>query len=277
MSASGTDDIPGQLAIAANMLSGVSDTPRLDAELLLAHALGVERDALLLDHRRFQVPDLFANLVARRMGHEPVAYIIGYRDFWTIRLSVGAGVLIPRPDSETLIEAAVDHFEHRGPATILDLGTGPGTLLLAALDQWPDARGTGVDICAQALAWASGNAVDLGMADRATFIEGGWDVGGSADLILCNPPYISTDSILMPDVADHEPHGALFAGDEGLDAYRAILPGLARRIRPGGCAVIEIGATQRDAVSVLVQAGGLRSRCLRDIGGRDRALLCLPV
>ena len=147
------------LADAAVRLAAVSDTARLDAELLMAHALGVARDDLLLRRLDGEAPAAFEPLVARRRAHEPVAYITGRRAFWTIELSVGPGVLVPRPDSETLIEAAIAHFGARTPARILDLGTGPGTLLLAALDQWPEATGLGVDASEAALAWARRNAI----------------------------------------------------------------------------------------------------------------------
>src|SRR3989337_2032267 len=128
------------LATATQVLASSTDTPRLDAELLLAHALGTSREALLLNGMDYEAPLAFADLVARRAAGEPVAYIIGTRAFWTIELKVGPGVLIPRPDSETLVEAAVAHFGASEPASVLDLGTGPGTLLLAALAQWPGAR-----------------------------------------------------------------------------------------------------------------------------------------
>ncbi|HWW59369.1 MAG TPA: HemK family protein methyltransferase, partial [Sphingopyxis sp.] len=191
---------------AAARPEGVSDTPRLDAELLMAHALGVERQALLLDPSRFAVPQDFGALVARRMGHEPVAYILGYRYFWTIRLKVAPGVLIPRPDSETLIEAALSRIDDRdAPLRLLDLGTGPGTLLLALLSELPEAAGLGVDASQAALALAGENAEALGMADRAVFRESDWaaEVAGDFDLILCNPPYIANSEELMRDVADH--------------------------------------------------------------------------
>ena len=259
---------------AADQLSSVSDTPRLDAELLLAHALGIERSALLLDPERYVVPEGFGPLIMRRLNHEPVAYIQGYRDFWTIRLAVGPGVLIPRPDSEVLIEAAVDHFGDAGPATILDLGTGPGTLLLATLDQWPAARGVGIDASAVALDYARRNAAQLNMADRVQFSKGGWVNGGSADLILCNPPYIGVDETLDTQVCDFEPAEALFAGPDGLDDYRQLLPALRGRLHDGGLAVIEIGATQRVAVSDLAQQAGFTVSCRADLGGRDRAILC---
>lgn len=261
------------IADAARALAATSDTPRLDAELLMAHALGVERTALLLDPARFAVPDAYAGLVARRMAHEPVAYIVGYRDFWTIRLAVGPGVLIPRPDSEVLIEAAVAHFGAQGPRTILDLGTGPGTLLLAALDQWPDAQGVGVDRSAAALAWARANASRLGMDARAQVIDGDWGDGGTADLVLCNPPYIATDEPLMRDVINYEPHSALFAGTDGLDDYRTIIPLLTAHLNPGGIAVLEIGHQQRVAVTAIAAKAGFSVASHADLGGRDRVLL----
>jgi release factor glutamine methyltransferase len=267
-------DVSAALRDAAQRLAAVSDTPRLDAELLMAHALGTERQALLLDPTRFIVPDRFADLVMLRMAHEPIAYILGHRDFWTIRLQIGRGVLIPRPDSETLIEAAIDHFGAAGPKRILDLGTGPGTLLFAALSEWPDASGVGVDASDIALEYAGANARALGMDERTRLLLGDWTSGldGQFDLILCNPPYIAESEILMPDVADHEPPGALFAGAHGLDDYRRIIPDLPRLLAPRGAAILEIGATQHMLVRQLAEAAGFAVACTRDLGGRDRAL-----
>lgn len=266
------------LAEAAARLGEVSDTPRLDAELLMAHALGVEREQLLLDAARLAVPEGFAPLVERRMGHEPVAYIVGYRDFWNVRIAVGPGVLIPRPDSETLIEAAVAHFGKRGPKTVLDLGTGPGTLLIAALAEWPDAQGLGVDISDEALAYARANAAQLTRPERATFRTGNWTDGqtGPWDLILANPPYIESDTRLDRQVAEHEPPGALFAGVDGLDDYRRILPAIRPLLAKDGLAIIEIGWQQRTAVTELAEQNGLAVTCHRDLDGRDRALACRP-
>lgn len=263
------------LRTATNLLTGISDTPRLDAELLMAHALGVERSALLLDPARYEVPNVYVHLIARRMAHEPVAYIVGYRDFWTIRVAVGPGMLIPRPDSEALIEAAIDHFGDAGPNRILDLGTGPGTLLLAALDQWPASHGLGIDESERAIVWAEDNAIDLELEERARFRVGDWAQGldGQFDLILCNPPYIADSEPLMPDVAEHEPAGALFAGADGLDDYRRIIPDLPRLLAPGGLAVLEIGATQHISVRQLAEAAGFTVACRQDLGGRDRAML----
>jgi release factor glutamine methyltransferase len=263
------------LAAAAASFGTVSDTPRLDAELLMAHALGVSRNDLLLRRLDDPVPTTFDTLVTRRLAHEPIAYITGTRAFWTIDLAVGPGALVPRADSETLIEAAIDHFAGRAPATILDLGTGPGTLLLAALDQWPEATGLGVDRSPQALAMARANAARLAMAQRAQFVDGDWAAGIDArfDLILANPPYIGTGEILPPEVREHEPAGALFAGKDGLDAYRVIVPDLPRLIAPGGVAVLEIGHTQADAVGALAAAVGLGWSLRRDLAGRPRAIV----
>ena len=267
-------DVPATLREAAQRLAAVSDTPRLDAELLMAHALGVERQALLLDPTCFAVPPGFAPLIERRLACEPVAYIVGYRDFWTIRLAVGPGVLIPRPDSETLIEAALAHFGTTAPRHILDLGTGPGTLLLAAMSEWPGATGLGIDASDTALGYARTNIAALGLDARAQVRLGDWadGVDGPFDLILCNPPYIGDEEPLMPDVAAYEPPHALFAGPDGLADYRRIIPELARLLAPGGAAILEIGATQHILVRELAEAAGFCVACRQDLAGRDRAL-----
>jgi release factor glutamine methyltransferase len=214
------------LAEATSRLSATSDTPRLDAELLMAHALGIEREALLLTGREREAPPAFGSLLARREAGEPVAYITGRRGFWTIDLEVGPGVLVPRPDSESLIEAALAHFGEAGPKRILDLGTGPGTLLLAALDQWPSATGLGIDASPAALDYARRNAGRLGLAARAAFRKGDWAQGVEErfDLVLCNPPYVETGAELPRDVADWEPPEALFAAEDGLSEYRRLAP-----------------------------------------------------
>lgn len=268
-------DVGAALREAAQRLEGVSDTPRLDAELLMAHALGIERQALLLDSARYAMPAEFDAFVARRMRHEPIAYILGYRDFWTVRIGVGPGVLIPRPDSETLIEAAVQYFGAAEPKRILDLGTGPGTLLYAALSEWPASSGLGVDASDIALDYANENALALGLNNRVRLMLGHWadQVEGLFDLILCNPPYIADSEELMPDVAGHEPAGALFAGADGLDDYRRIIPDLPRILAPGGIAILEIGHTQHILVGELAEAAGFKLACRQDLGGRDRALL----
>ncbi|MFZ3482581.1 peptide chain release factor N(5)-glutamine methyltransferase [Sphingomonas sp. 3-13AW] len=260
---------------AAGRIAALSDTPRLDAELLMAHAMGVERDTLLLARLDHAVPDSFAALVEARLAHTPIAYLTGRRAFWTIELEVGPGALVPRADSETLIEAAVAHFGSRAPATILDLGTGPGTLLLAALDQWLQAHGLGIDRSEEALAYARRNAARLGMADRADFALGDWAAGldGSFDLVLTNPPYIGTEEVLPREVAVHEPAGALFAGPDGLNAYRLLAPQLARLLAPGGVAVVEIGSTQAEAVSALLREQGMSTSIRADLAGHPRAVV----
>lgn len=265
----------GLTAAAARF--GFSDTPRLDAELLMAHALGIERGALLLDLER-AVPAGFADLVERRARHEPVAYITGTRGFWTIDVAVGSGALVPRADSETLILAARDHFADRAPVRVLDLGTGPGTLLLAALDVWPRASGLGVDSSETALGYARRNAENLGLAARAAFVVSDWAEGidDRFDLVLANPPYIAAGEVLPAEVAAHEPGAALFAGIDGLDAYRAIVPTLPRLIAPGGAAVIEIGYRQAAVVAAMLGAAGLSVALHHDLGGRDRCLVATP-
>lgn len=260
------------LSAAAARLQAVSDTPRLDAELLIAHALGASREEMLLNRLDRRAP-AWEPLVLRRLEHEPVAYIIGRRAFWTIELEVGPGALIPRPDSETLIEAAVAHFGESGPRRILDLGTGPGTLLLAALDQWPEATGIGIDASQAALAYASRNAVP-----RAEFRIGDWGEGLDErfDLVLVNPPYVEAGAALPPEIARWEPAGALFAGADGLDAYRALAPGIGRLLAPGGIACLEIGAGQENAVRALFAAQGFTSESRSDLRGIVRCLVLRP-
>lgn len=260
------------LASATTALVSVSATPRLDAELLLAHALGIEREQLHFND--YAVPDSFAALIARRLACEPIAYITGARDFWTVKLRVTPDVLIPRPDSETLIEAALAHFGRAGPRRILDLGTGSGALLLAALDEWPDATGVGIDASDAALRIARDNAAQLGLGERATIEKGGWTgTGERFDLILCNPPYIASGEVLPPDVVNWEPESALFAGDDGLDDYRLIAPALVPQLAPGGVACVEIGHTQRGAVTALFEEQGFIVRCRADLASHDRCLL----
>jgi release factor glutamine methyltransferase len=244
----------------------------------MAHALGVTREAMLLRDLDAAVPARFDALVARRKAGEPIAYITGRRAFWTIELEVGPGVLIPRPDSETLIEAGLAHFGQVGPTTVLDLGTGPGTLLLAALDQWPNAQGVGVDSSPTGLDFARRNADRLGLADRATFELGRWADGLDArfDLILCNPPYVETGAALPPGVADWEPEEALFAGADGLADYRRIAPEILRLLTPGGLACFEIGAGQEEDVTALFRQSGLRVTPHRDLAGHVRCLAVRP-
>jgi len=264
------------LADAARQLGKTSDSARLDAELLMAEALNIDRDRLILSPPDRTVPDRFWAMVERRLAGEPIAYITGRRSFWNIDLHVGPGVLIPRPDSEVLIASAIEHFEGAaGPQRILDLGTGPGTLLLAALDIWPKAKGVGVDVSRNALAYAAANARRLGFDERTDLKLGNWADGISQrfDLILCNPPYVAEGADLGPGVREYEPGEALFAGKEGLDAYRALGPQLPRLLEPEGLAAVEIGADQADAVVALLAHDGLQEQVANDLAGRPRAVL----
>jgi release factor glutamine methyltransferase len=267
--------VRASLSAAATRLAAITDTPRLDAELLMAHALGISRENLLLHHFDQAAPPSFEPLLQRRLAREPVAYIVGRRAFWTIELEVGPGVLIPRPDSETLIEAAIDIFGPEGPATILDLGTGPGTLLLAALDQWPRATGLGVDRSGTALGFAVRNAGRLGLAGRVRFARGDWGEGLAErfDLVLCNPPYVETGAALAPEVADWEPAAALYAGADGLDAYRRLAPQLGRLLAPGGAACVEIGAGQLAPAGALFAERGFTVSSREDLNGVPRSLI----
>jgi release factor glutamine methyltransferase len=264
------------LADAARQLEGSSDTARLDSELLMAEALHIDRDRLILSPLERPVPKRFWDMVGRRKEGEPVAYITGRRAFWNIELHVGPGVLVPRPDSEVLIASAIEHFaDGDGPRRILDLGTGPGTLLLAALDVWPNATGLGVDVSRRALSYASANARRLGFEARVKLVDGDWGQGVAEkfDLVLCNPPYIAEDADLGPGVREFEPDEALFAGRDGLDAYRALARQLPRLVDKAGLATIEIGSAQAGVVSALLGRDGLQPRVAQDLAGRDRALL----
>lgn len=264
----------------ATRLAGVSTTARLDAELLAAHALGLERSEMLLRMGDLDIAPGFEALAERRLRNEPVAYITGRQAFWDLDLVVTPDVLIPRADSETLIELAVNHFKRDigHPARILDLGTGSGALLLACLSAFPEASGVGMEASTAALAVAEANGDRLGFASRANWVhrswaEPGWhDDLGLFDLVVSNPPYVETDAGLDAMVADFEPHSALFAGPDGLDDYRLLIPQLASLLAPGGIAIFEIGHSQAGAVSDLASNAGLSTEMRRDLAGKPRAL-----
>lgn len=249
------------------------DTPALDARLLLGHAMGRDQAGLLRDRDVPADMAAFWPLLDRRAGREPLALITGRQGFWTFDVAVSADTLIPRADSEAVIEAAI--AERRQVRSVLDLGTGTGCLLLAALAEFPDACGIGADRSAGAAALARANARALGLAGRAMFVVADWaaPLCGRFDLVLSNPPYIDSASIagLMPEVARFEPRGALDGGVDGLDAYRALLAALPGLLAPGGLAVFELGAGQAEAVSAL--ASGFRSRTRADLFGTPRAML----
>jgi release factor glutamine methyltransferase len=269
------DTVRQALAEAEKRLAAVQGVPRLDAEILMAAALGVPIGEMLLSYLDGPAPARVEALVQRRLTGEPMGYVVGRVGFRTIELDIGPGALIPRADTESLIEAAAAHFRERAPGTVIDLGTGPGTLLLAALAEWPEARGLGVDASEEALIWAKANAARLGMAERAAFRRGDWAEGIEArfDLILANPPYVEDKAALIPGVVDWEPGIALFGGADGLDHYRTLAPELGRLLAPGGVACIEIGAGQEKAVSSLFAAEGFTIESRRDLRGIVRCLV----
>ena len=251
------------------------DNPAREARLLINHALGALPNAL---HNPTADIDeaVLAPLVARRAAREPMAFITGNQGFWSFALECTPDTLIPRPDSESLVEAALAAFPMGGVNAVLDLGTGTGCLLLAVLQEFPAAWGLGIDRSPAAAALAARNARRTGLTGRACMLCGDWAaaVAGRFDLILANPPYIESDTIvdLMPEVANHEPRAALDGGPDGLAAYRALLPEFPRLLAPGGVAIVEIGAGQDLEVAALARAAGARSVALRpDLGGIARA------
>lgn len=265
--------------------AGIDNAP-LDARLLTAAALGVAPDNLRLH------PDAQLNGAAlstldhmaqqRATARMPVSRILGRREFWSLDFSLSPATLDPRPDSETLVETALGLLGDRNqPWRLLDLGAGTGCLLLALLSELPGATGVGVDIDAGAIETASENAAALDLQDRAAFRVADWTAGldGQYDLIVSNPPYIPGAEIdaLAPEVAQHDPRGALDGGADGLDAYRAIAPLLAPRLTTNGIAVLEIGADQAAAVASLMnRADILVDPPVADLAGRDRCLVCRP-
>ena len=281
-------DAAGALREAAQQLAEISDSPRLDAELLMAHALRIDRAELLLKLPQLTVPAIFSALVSRRRKSEPIAHIIGKKEFWGLDFLVTPDVLIPRPDSELLIEEAVRLLAAQHPQRILDLGTGSGALLLAALSEFPAASGLGIDASSAALQIAHNNADALGLADRARFLLLDWTLpdwtlpdwmgaaGSGFDLVLANPPYVSTGAQLSADVAQYEPHVALFAGEDGMDDYRIIIPGLEKLLSPTGIAMVEIGFDQAVPVSELAIENGYDIELKKDLGGNDRLLILRP-
>lgn len=269
---------------AAERLVGISDTARLDAELIAAHCLGVPRAEMLLRHMHGPVPSGLPEeldaLITRRASHEPIAYITGSQEFYGLTFTVSPAVLIPRGDSEVVVEAAL--AAQPDAARVLDCGTGSGALLLAVLAHVHGAHGVGIDQSAAALAVAQANAEALGLGQRAAFLEADWTKAdwaeelGTFDLILANPPYVESNAPLDPDVRDYEPARALFAGPDGLDDYRILVPQLPGLLAPGGVAVVEIGYAQADAVAAIAAAAGLASDLRRDLAGRPRAHVLRP-
>lgn len=265
------------LAAAVRRLgeAGIADPVR-DARRLLAHALGLPASRLTLalaGPMPAEAASRFAALVTDRARHRPVAQITGTRQFWGRDFVVTGDVLDPRPETETLIAAALA----RPAARILDLGTGTGCILLTLLAEWPEATGLGVDVSPAALDVAGQNAAALGLAGRAGFVEGDWAAGlaGPFDLIVSNPPYIAEDEIadLSRDVREWEPLLALSPGGDGLAAYRVLLPQAAAILAADGRVLVEIGAAQGAAVTAIARSAGFDPvAVLPDLDGRDRVV-----
>ena len=259
------------------------DTPDLDARILVGHALALDHAALAAQaDRRLtdQEAEAIAALARRRLGREPVARIVGTKEFWGLPLALNADTLVPRPETETVVEAALAALgDVRGRALrVADLDTGSGALLLALLSEIPAARGVGTDISVAALRCARSNAAALGLAARASFVacDHGAALDGGFDLVVANPPYVASGDIakLEPDVRDFDPERALDGGADGLAAYRAIAADARRLLARHGLLVLELGAGQLDAVRSLTAAAGLApaAECRSDLAGVPRAL-----
>ncbi len=270
--------------------SGI-ETARLDASLLLAHVLDISREQVLLELGRELNPEeagKFNQLIERRLKNEPVAYITGKKEFWSLDFLVTRDTLIPRPDSETLVEAALRRAENianerAGPRKltdigILDIGTGTGCLLIALLKELPLAHGIGADISGPALLVAEHNAEKHGVSGRVQFVKSNWceSVEGTFDLILSNPPYIAEGDFihLTKDITGYEPYSALVSGPDGMDSYRAISRELPGRLNAGGYALLEVGQGQARKVAGIVEESGLTIDEIRnDLAGIPRCVI----
>src|SRR5438270_12483776 len=245
-------------------------TPELDARLLVGHALGLDHAALAAQAARaLTAPesDAVAVLAARRLTREPVARIIGVKEFWGLELRLNAATLVPRPETETVVEAALAAIYRdraRSALRVADLGTGSGALLLALLAEFPAAHGIGTDVSPAALGCARANAEALGFSARASFVacDYGTALHGSFDLVVSNPPYVAHDEIatLAPEVRDFDPYAALDGGPDGFAAYRAIAADAGRLLSSNGILVLELGAGQLEAVTAVFAALGLGAR-----------------
>lgn len=260
-----------------------NDTARLDVDLLLEEALGLEAlDIILQPHRKIEGREaaIFQELLNRRRVREPISQILGRKDFWSLTFAVSRDCLTPRPDSETLIEAALKTIPDKNAALkILDLGTGSGCLLLSLMSELPNSTGVGIDMSDKALAVALANARRLGFVQRCEFMVSDWSEklppSAKFDIILCNPPYIAEVEMagLDPDVRDHEPHMALFAADEGCGEYIRLSRIIPKLAVPGTNVFLEIGHTQAARVEEIFKKTGAKNiRILQDLAGRDRCV-----
>jgi release factor glutamine methyltransferase len=272
------DSIAGALLAARRRLALISDTAALDARLLLQAAANVSHEDIIAEpERRLSAEALaqFEAFMTRRLAHEPVSRILGARDFYGRSFRLTPDVLDPRPDTETLIDAALALIRPR--SRLLDLGTGSGIIAVTLLAERPDTTGVATDLSPEALAIARSNAERHGVLSRLQLRQGSWfaPVSGSFDLILSNPPYIPASDIpgLAADVRDYDPLAALTGGPDGLEAYRAIARHAAAHLNPDGHVLVEIGAGQADDVSALFAAAGFHNiKRFQDLGGHDRCL-----
>jgi len=271
-------------ALAGKFRAAGIESPELDARVLIGHALGLDHAGLAAAASQ-PISNVTAmqieRLAARRLAGEPVARILGRKEFWSLPLIVTSAVLVPRPETETVVELTLTLLDRSGPRTrplrIADVATGSGAILLALLSELPNAHGIGTDIDTDALAVARANARQLGFDARATFLASdyGAALAGPFDLVVSNPPYVASADIatLAPEVRKHDPHHALEGGPDGLAPYRAIATDAPRLLKPGGHLVVEIGAGQERAVGDLFAAGGLAIAATRpDLAGVIRAV-----
>jgi release factor glutamine methyltransferase len=253
------------------------ETARLDAEVLLAHALGLDRAALYARLQEEVDGARFAALLERRLRREPIAYLTGEQEFWSLPFIVTPDVLIPRPETELLVATAMQWRAPQAPhPSVLDIGTGSGCLAVALAREMPAAVVTAVDLAPAALAIARRNAARHGVADRIIFLAGDLyaplPAGATYELIASNPPYVGSEDAVSPETA-FEPRGALYAGADGLDVVRRLIAGAPPRLAPGGLLLVEIGAGQTAAVQALAQAAGLAARIEPDLAGIPRLLV----
>jgi release factor glutamine methyltransferase len=285
-----TDSLAGQTieaarrALAAKLKSAAIESAYLDARILTGHALGLDLTGLVSAAQRQLTEDESTRLeqfARRRLAGEPVARIIGEKEFWGLSVELSSATLVPRPDTETVVELALELLRAENldrPLRIADLGTGSGAILLALLSELPAAQGFGTDISEEALRTAALNAACAGLSDRATFIACDYATGlkGPFDLIVSNPPYIRTADIdgLAVEVRDHDPLAALDGGADGLDAYRALISQAASLLAPGGWLVVEAGQGQSAAIETFMTKAGLTPATAprTDLAGIPRAV-----